>query len=54
MMRRFAGIPLITDRIPDQTTILSFWHLLEQNDLRELIFEAVKAHLKANGMAKST
>jgi IS5 family transposase len=50
-MRRFAGIALITDRIPDETTILAFRHLLEQNDLGEQIFEAVKAHLKAKGMA---
>ena len=27
-MRRFAGIELISDRIPDETTILSFRHLL--------------------------
>ena len=50
-MRRFAGIALITDRIPDETTILAFRHLLEQNELGEQIFEAVKGHLKANGMA---
>lgn len=50
-MRRFAGIALITDRIPDETTILAFRHLLEQNDLGAQIFEAVKEHLKANGMA---
>jgi len=50
-MRRFAGIDMISDRIPDETTILAFRHLLEQNDLGEQIFEAVKAHLKANGMA---
>ncbi|MFM9100708.1 MAG: IS5 family transposase, partial [Cyanobium sp.] len=50
-MRRFAGIALITDRIPDETTILAFRHLLEQNDLGEKIFEAVIEHLKANGMA---
>ena len=50
-MRRFAGIALISDRIPDETTILAFRHLLQQNDLGEQIFEAVKEHLKANGMA---
>jgi IS5 family transposase len=50
-MRRFAGIALITDRIPDETTILAFRHLLEKNALGEQIFDAVKAHLKANGMA---
>jgi IS5 family transposase len=36
-MRRFAGIFLITDRIPDETTILAFRHLLEQNALGEQI-----------------
>ncbi len=51
-MRRFAGIALITDRIPDETTILAFRHLLEQKDLGAQIFEAVKAHFKAHGMAK--
>ena len=30
-MRRFAGIDLISDRIPDATTILSFRHLLEKH-----------------------
>jgi IS5 family transposase len=50
-MRRFAGIALITDRIPDETTILAFRHLLERHDLGKQIFESVKAHLKANGMA---
>jgi IS5 family transposase len=32
-MRRFAGIDLISDRIPDETTILSFRHVLEKHDL---------------------
>ena len=50
-MRRFAGIDMISDRIPDESTILAFRHLLEKHDLGDQIFEAVKAHLKANGMA---
>jgi IS5 family transposase len=50
-MRRFAGIELISDRIPDESTILAFRHLLEKNDLGEQIFETVKAHLKQRGMA---
>jgi IS5 family transposase len=50
-MRRFAGIDLINERIPDETTILAFRHLLERYDLGKKIFETVKAHLKANGMA---
>jgi IS5 family transposase len=50
-MRRFAGIDMISDRIPDETTILAFRHLLEKHDLGQQIFEVVKVHLKANGMA---
>ena len=49
-MRRFAGIELISDRIPDETTILTFRHLLEKYDLGEQIFETVKAHLSHRGM----
>ncbi len=49
-VRRFAGIHLISDRIPDESTILTFRHLLEKERLGELIFETVKAHLCANGM----
>jgi IS5 family transposase len=49
-MRRFAGIELISDRIPDETTILTFRHLLEKHGLGEQIFETVKAHLSARGM----
>ncbi|MCX5940722.1 MAG: IS5 family transposase [Cyanobium sp. LacPavin_0818_WC50_MAG_67_9] len=48
-MRRFAGIELISDRIPDETTILTFRHLLEKHELGEQIFETVKAHLSARG-----
>jgi IS5 family transposase len=50
-MRRFAGIDLLSDRIPDETTILTFRHLLEQHNLGEQIFETVKAHLRERGMA---
>ena len=50
-MRRFAWIDLISERIPDETTILTFRHLLEKHDLGEKIFETVKDHLKAHGMS---
>jgi transposase, IS5 family len=50
-MRRFAGIDMLSDRIPDETTILAFRHLLEKHHLGEQIFETVKAHLKERGMA---
>jgi IS5 family transposase len=49
-MRRFAGIDMITDRIPEETTILTFRHLLEKHRLGEQIFETVKAHLSNRGM----
>jgi IS5 family transposase len=45
-MRRFAGIDMISDRIPDETTILTFRHLLEKHGLGQQIFEVIKAHLK--------
>jgi IS5 family transposase len=41
-MRRFAGIDLISDRIPDETTILAFRHLLEKHNLGDQIFDTVK------------
>ena len=50
-MRRFAGIDSISDRIPDESTILSCRHLLEKHDLGQQIFETVKADLKQRGMA---
>ncbi len=37
-MRRFAGIELGDDRIPDETTILDFRHLLGRHGLTEAIF----------------
>ena len=49
-MRRFAGIELISDRIPDETAILIFRHLLKKKGPGEQIFDTVKAHLSASGM----
>ena len=49
-MLRFAGIELISDRIPDETTILTFRHILEKHDPGEQIIETAKAHLSARGM----
>jgi len=41
-MRRFARVELGDDKVPDESTILRFRHLLEQHKLTESIFEAVK------------
>jgi IS5 family transposase len=40
--RRFAGIELGDDCIPDKTTILNFRHLLERHCLTEAIFAGVR------------
>src|SRR5512139_1208961 len=45
-MRRFAGIELAEDAIPDETTILHFRHLLEEHKLTERIFAEVRALLE--------
>ncbi|MBD3766273.1 MAG: IS5 family transposase [Rhodobacterales bacterium] len=52
-MRRFAGLELCEDRIPDETTILKFRHLLEKHALTERLFEAVNAHLLSRGLQVS-
>jgi len=45
-MRRFTGIELSDDRIPDETTILRFRHLLEKHELTEAIFAEVRELLE--------
>ena len=49
-MRRFAGIELGADPVPDETTILNFRHLLEKHNLAEKLFEATCAYLEENGL----
>jgi IS5 family transposase len=49
-MRRFAKVELSEDKIPDETTILRFRHLLEKHRLTEAIFEAVKDLLSERQM----
>jgi IS5 family transposase len=41
-MRRFARVELGDDKIPDESTILRFRHLLEKHRLTEVIFESLK------------
>lgn len=49
-MRRFVGLELSEDAIPDETTILRFRHLLEQHQLTERLFDAVRGLLEAKGL----
>jgi IS5 family transposase len=45
-MRRFAGLDLTAELVPDETTILRFRHLLEQHRLTEKLFAEVRALLE--------
>jgi len=45
-MRRFAGIDLAADLVPDETTILRSRHLLERHRLTEQLFAEVRVLLQ--------
>ena len=45
-MRRFAGIELAEDVVPDESTILRFRHLLEKHQLTAAIFAEVRSLLE--------
>lgn len=45
-IRRFVGVELGEDRVPDESTILRFRHLLEEHDLTEAIFAEVRSLLE--------
>jgi IS5 family transposase len=48
-MRRFVGVDLGREPVPDETTILNFRHLLERHNLGKLLFERVNEHLASRG-----
>jgi transposase, IS5 family len=49
-MRRFVGIDLGREPVPDETTILNFRHLLERRNLARALFDRVNAGLAARGL----
>ena len=49
-MRQFAGIMLHDEPIPDETTILKFRRLLEDNNLTEALFAEVRGFLDDKGL----
>src|SRR6516162_7213434 len=49
-MRRFVGIDLGREPVPDETTVCRFRHLLEQHDLGRPLFDEVHRHLAAKGL----
>lgn len=48
--REFLEIDLMNDRIPDETTILTFRHLLEEHALGERIFKNLNNELEKKGL----
>ena len=49
-LRRFVGIDLGRERVPDATTLLKFRRLLEQHDLTVAILAEVNTHLTERGL----
>jgi IS5 family transposase len=50
LLRRFAGIELGTQTIPDETTLLNFRHLLERASLGKALFDETAAILSERGL----
>ena len=53
-MRRFVGIDLGREPVPDETTVCRFRHLLEAHDLGRRLFDEVQLHLAAKGLKVAT
>src|SRR6187200_945108 len=53
-MRRFVGIDLGREPVPDETTVCRFRHLLEAHDLGRRVFDEVQRHLAAKGLKVAT
>ncbi len=53
-LRRFVGIDLGRERVPDGTTLLKFRRLLEQHKLGEALFAKVGEILQARGLKVGT
>lgn len=49
-MRRFVGVELGEHRIPDESTILRFRHLLEEHELTRTMFDEIGSLLEEKGL----
>jgi IS5 family transposase len=49
-MRKFVGIDLGKEPVPDETTILNFRHLMERYNLGDEMFRLVNVYLAENGL----
>jgi len=48
-MRKFTGIDFMTESVPDETTLCKFRHLLEENGISKLFFEAINRVMVETG-----
>jgi transposase, IS5 family len=48
-MRQFVGINLVTEAVPDATTLLKFRHLLEEHGIAKRLFDELKNELVKSG-----
>jgi len=48
--QKFLNIDLLSDNVPDETTILNFRHFLEENNLQEKFFKIMNKVLEKNGL----
>ena len=52
-MRRFVGIDLGREPVPDETTVCKFRHLIERHGLAQKMFESVNRYLTERGLRVS-
>jgi len=48
-MRKFTGIDFLSGSVPDETTLCNFRHLLEENGLNKLFFDAINRVMEKSG-----
>lgn len=48
--QKFLGVDLLSEAIPDETTILNFRHLLEEHELQEKFFNQINQMLEKKGL----
>ena len=52
-LRNFAGLELVVDAWPDETTLLNFRRLIEKHKLSQALFEEINAYLLGKGIKVS-
>jgi len=48
--QQFLDVDLISDNVPDETTILNFRHLLEEHQLTQKIFDSINKYLEEKNL----